>query len=75
MTIEVRQDAKLRLIELGYDPALGARPLRRAVQREVEDQLSELMIAGKLPTSSHVVVDFVDGKFTFDSKVRETATI
>ncbi|MEY4647720.1 MAG: hypothetical protein RL009_136 [Actinomycetota bacterium] len=75
MTIEIRQDAKLRLIELGYDPALGARPLRRAVQREVEDQLSELMIAGKLPTSSHVVVDFVDGKFTFDSKVRETATI
>ncbi len=75
MTIEVRQDAKLRLIELGYDPALGARPLRRAVQREVEDQLSELMIAGKLPTSSHVVVDFLDGKFTFDSKVRETATI
>ncbi len=75
MTIEVRQDAKLRLIELGYDPALGARPLRRAVQREVEDQLSELMIAGKLPTSSHVVVDYVGGKFTFDSKVREPATI
>ncbi len=75
MTIEITQAAKLRLIELGYDPALGARPLRRAVQREVEDQLSELMIAGKLPTSSHVVVDFVADAFTFDSKVRETATI
>ena len=75
MTIEISQAAKARLIELGYDPALGARPLRRAVQREIEDQLSELMIAGKLPTSSHVSVDFVDGAFTFDSKVRETATI
>ena len=75
MTIEISQAAKARLIELGYDPALGARPLRRAVQREVEDQLSELMIAGKLPTASHVSVDFVDGAFTFDSKVRETATI
>ena len=75
MTIEVTQAAKIRLIELGYDPALGARPLRRAVQREVEDQLSELMIAGKLPTASHVVVDFVDGAFKFDSKVREAANI
>ncbi len=75
MTIEISQAAKARLIELGYDPALGARPLRRAVQREIEDQLSELMIAGKLPTSSHVSVDFVEGAFTFDSKVRETATI
>ena len=75
MTIEVTGAAKQRLIELGYDPALGARPLRRAVQREVEDQLSELMISGKLPTSSHVVVDYVADAFTFDSKVRETATI
>ena len=75
MTIEISDAAKARLIELGYDPALGARPLRRAVQREIEDQLSELMIAGKLPTASHVSVDFVDGAFTFDSKVRETATI
>ena len=75
MTIEISEPAKARLIELGYDPALGARPLRRAVQREIEDQLSELMIAGKLPTASHVSVDFVDGAFTFDSKVRETATI
>jgi ATP-dependent Clp protease ATP-binding subunit ClpC len=75
MTIEISEAAKARLIELGYDPALGARPLRRAVQREIEDQLSELMIAGKLPTASHVSVDFVDGAFTFDSKVRETATI
>ncbi len=75
MTIEISQAAKQRLIELGYDPALGARPLRRAVQREVEDQLSELMIAGKLPTSSHVVVDFVADAFTFDSKVREPVTI
>ncbi|MFY7819324.1 MAG: ATP-dependent Clp protease ATP-binding subunit, partial [Rhodoluna sp.] len=40
MTIEISQAAKARLIELGYDPALGARPLRRAVQREIEDQLS-----------------------------------
>ncbi len=75
MTIEVTDAAKQRLIELGYDPALGARPLRRAVQREVEDQLSELMISGKLPTSSHVVVDYVADAFTFDSKVRETVTI
>ncbi len=41
MTIELSQAAKERLIEIGFDPALGARPLRRAMQHEVEDRLSE----------------------------------
>ena len=40
MTIELSQAAKERLIEIGFDPALGARPLRRAMQHEVEDRLS-----------------------------------
>jgi len=46
MTIEVSQAAKDRLIEIGFDPTLGARPLRRAVQREVEDKLSEQILHG-----------------------------
>ncbi|MBX3088789.1 MAG: ATP-dependent Clp protease ATP-binding subunit, partial [Cryobacterium sp.] len=41
LTVELTQAAKEQLIELGFDPALGARPLRRAMQREVEDRLSE----------------------------------
>jgi len=76
MTIEVSAAAKDRLIEIGFDPALGARPLRRAVQREVEDKLSEKILHGELTSASHVIVDYVDGAFVFESKaqVRETVT-
>ncbi|SDH38823.1 ATP-dependent Clp protease ATP-binding subunit [Agrococcus jejuensis] len=65
MTIELATAAKERLIHLGYDPALGARPLRRAVQHEVEDVLSEKILHGELTAGAHVLVDFVDGAFTF----------
>jgi ATP-dependent Clp protease ATP-binding subunit ClpA len=76
MTIEVAQAAKDRLIEIGFDPALGARPLRRAVQREVEVKLSAKILHGELGAASHVTVDFVDGAFTFVARaqVRETVT-
>jgi ATP-dependent Clp protease ATP-binding subunit ClpC len=75
MTLEVLPAAKDRLIEIGFDPALGARPLRRAVQREVEDKLSEKILHGELKSSSHVVVDFVNGEFTFDNQVREVVAV
>ncbi|WP_144720017.1 ATP-dependent Clp protease ATP-binding subunit [Agrococcus jejuensis] len=65
MTIELATPAKERLIHLGYDPALGARPLRRAVQHEIEDVLSEKILHGELNAGAHVLVDFVDGKFEF----------
>jgi len=75
MTITLTQAAKQRLIELGYDPALGARPLRRAVQREIEDKLSEKIVRGELVSASHVDVDLVGDEFVFTDKVRQTATI
>jgi ATP-dependent Clp protease ATP-binding subunit ClpC len=65
MTIELTSEAKDRLIEVGFDPALGARPLRRAVQREVEDRLSEKILHGELNSGDHVKVDFQDGEFVF----------
>ena len=68
MTIEVSQAAKDRLIEIGFDPALGARPLRRAVQREVEDKLSEQILHGQLLNAHHIKVDFVAGEFTFSNQ-------
>ena len=75
MTITLTPAAKQRLIELGYDPALGARPLRRAVQREIEDKLSEKIVRGELVSASHVDVDLVGDEFVFTDKVRQTATI
>jgi ATP-dependent Clp protease ATP-binding subunit ClpC len=70
MTIELSQAAKERLIEIGFDPALGARPLRRAMQHEVEDRLSEQLLNGQLREGHHIKVDIEDGTFTFHSGPR-----
>jgi ATP-dependent Clp protease ATP-binding subunit ClpC len=72
MTLEVSDEAKARLIELGWDPTLGARPLRRAVQHEIEDLLSEKILHGELDAGDHVRVGFdpklgTAGEFTFES--------
>lgn len=70
MTIELSRAAKERLIEIGFDPALGARPLRRAMQHEIEDQLSERILAGTLEAGHHVKVDVADNAFTFENAPR-----
>ncbi|MEY3909139.1 MAG: hypothetical protein RLZZ90_1046 [Actinomycetota bacterium] len=75
LTIKVSQAAKDRLIEIGFDPTLGARPLRRAVQREIEDKLSERILHGELPNASDVTVDFNGTEFVFESHTRELAVI
>jgi ATP-dependent Clp protease ATP-binding subunit ClpC len=74
LTLELTTKAKERLMEIGYEPSLGARPLRRAVQREIEDRISEQILQGELKNSSHIVVDFANGEFTFASKLREPVT-
>ncbi|MBJ2120705.1 ATP-dependent Clp protease ATP-binding subunit [Arthrobacter sp. MSA 4-2] len=69
MTIELTPAAKVLLATRGYDPAMGARPLRRTIQREIEDQLSEKILFGDLKSGERVEVDVegegVDAKFTF----------
>jgi ATP-dependent Clp protease ATP-binding subunit ClpC len=75
MTIEVTEAAKQQLIKIGYDPALGARPLRRAVQREIEDRLSEKIMRGELSNSAHIVVDASGDEFVFDTKQNVAASI
>jgi len=67
--------AKERLIELGYDPALGARPLRRTVQREIEDEISERILTGDIQNAQDIKVDFVDGAFTFETTSREAEAV
>ncbi len=70
LTVDVTVPAKEHLIEIGFDPALGARPLRRAMQREVEDRLSERILKGELNAGDHVHIDFVDGEFVFTTSVQ-----
>jgi len=72
LTLTLTDAAKQRLMEIGFEPTLGARPLRRAVQREIEDKISELILQGELKNSSDITVDYVGGEFVFVSKARET---
>jgi len=74
MSIEISPAAKERLAEIGWDPTLGARPLRRAVQREVEDPMSEKILYGEFKTGDHIKVDLEDGQFTFSAAPRDAAT-
>jgi ATP-dependent Clp protease ATP-binding subunit ClpC len=67
MTTVLTLPAKEQLIKIGFDPSLGARPLRRAIQHEVEDRLSERILTGDLTAGDHVSIDYVDGEFTFET--------
>jgi ATP-dependent Clp protease ATP-binding subunit ClpC len=69
MGIELTSGAKALLAKRGYDPVLGARPLRRTIQRELEDVLSEKMLFGDLKAGEIILVDVSDetpeATFTF----------
>ncbi len=52
----------------GFDPVYGARPLRRAIQQQIEDKLSEDMLEGKLSSGRSYICRFADDKFTFEEK-------
>jgi ATP-dependent Clp protease ATP-binding subunit ClpC len=69
MGIELTTAAKSLLAKRGYDPVLGARPLRRTIQRELEDVLSEKMLFGELKAGEIILVDVSDetdsATFTF----------
>jgi ATP-dependent Clp protease ATP-binding subunit ClpC len=57
MALELTPNAKLLLANRGFDPVLGARPLRRTIQREIEDKLSEKILFGEIQAGQIVVVD------------------
>ena len=69
LSIELTDAAKELLADRGFDPVLGARPLRRAVQRDIEDALSEKILFGEIASGSHILVDAQGegllGEFTF----------
>ena len=74
MGIELTQAAKDLLAARGYDPLLGARPLRRVIQREIEDSLSERILFSELKAGEIIVVDVegvdADAKFTFKGSAK-----
>jgi ATP-dependent Clp protease ATP-binding subunit ClpB len=58
ITLELTDAAKHHLVRVGYDPAFGARPLKRAIQKEVETPLGRQILQGAIRDGHHVLVDF-----------------
>ena len=73
--LEVTTEAKEYIAEKGYDPNFGARPLRRVIQNEVEDKLSEELLEGRLGSGDIAVVELQDGEIIvkIKAKVKEMA--
>ncbi len=67
-TVEMTDAAADHIAAIGYDPSYGARPLRRLLQRQVENELSKRLLKGEYKTGDHVVVDY-DAEATNDSKL------
>jgi ATP-dependent Clp protease ATP-binding subunit ClpC len=68
VVIELTQSARGWLAKTGYDANFGARPLRRAIQKEIESPLSVQLLSGKFTNGRKVVVDVQDEKIVFKSK-------
>ena len=71
--IELTPAARERLIQVGYDPAFGARPLKRAIQKELETPLARKIVAGDVRDGSRIKVDAGDGGLVFEAKETQKA--
>jgi ATP-dependent Clp protease ATP-binding subunit ClpC len=69
--IELTEAAKDLLAEKGYDPNLGARPLRRTIQHLVENPLSSKILRGEFVSGDSIIADASEGKLVFKKKKRE----
>ncbi len=66
ISMEFTKEAIEAIAEKGYDPNYGARPLRRVIQSQIEDTVSEKMLEGEITANQAYRCSYVDGKFTFD---------
>jgi ATP-dependent Clp protease ATP-binding subunit ClpC len=68
LKLELTKSAKVWLADAGYDPVYGARPLRRAIEKQVENPLSSRILAGEYKEGDTIVVDLVDDELVFSKK-------
>ncbi len=66
--LELTDAALEKIADEGYDPQYGARPLRRSLQKHVEDRLSEELLKGNVAKGQHVVIDYADSEFIVVAK-------
>ena len=68
LTLDVSQDAKRWIAEKGFDPTFGARPLKRAIQKHLEDVLSDEMLKGRFKNGGLIDVSLQDDSLVFVEK-------
>ena len=73
LTLELSDTATEWLANKGYDPAYGARPLKRVIQREVQDPLADKILAGEITDGETILIDVADGELTFASRKQAAA--
>jgi len=76
ITIQTSDEARELLADLGYDPEMGARPLRRVIQNKVEDQLSDALLAGEFKHGDAVLIDVADDEIVLkegDPEIKDEA--
>lgn len=71
ISLFVTQDAFDWIAEAGYDPQFGARPVKRVIQKQVLNELSKSLLAGKVDVNENVVMDVFDGKIVFRKPISE----
>ncbi len=71
--VEISEKAREQLVHEGYDPAFGARPLRRVIQKRLEDSISEEMLQGKIQPGDTVTVDLEEDRFVFAAQRNKKA--
>ena len=75
MTIELDEDARQWLANKGYDPAYGARPLKRVIQKALQDPMAELILSGKIRDGEEVKVSTQGGNITLNDVETEMRTL
>jgi ATP-dependent Clp protease ATP-binding subunit ClpC len=74
ISLELSDAAKAKISVEGYDPEYGARPLRRAIQKHIEDRLSEELLKGTVLTGQHVIIDVENGEFIVTTNKKASLT-
>ena len=67
LSLSLSEEAKGHLVELGYEPAFGARPLRRVIRRELQDPLAQALLTGGFGAGQRIEVGLREGKLWFES--------
>ncbi len=73
--VSATDHAVQHLADISYDPAMGARPVKRVIQREILNELSRAILEEKIHTNDNIIIDVVEGRFVFYNPLQETPSL